>query len=227
MALLRELGVDYVLSGETMDETIKTTGCQMGFELDNLSERLFVYGHDGQRLDETLQNAIPYILQIKLMETAKVVLPVGTPHVLVELAKNNSKEAYESRSARYDAIRLSIALNDCTVPDAEFMHGFGSNAFFVMAALLHFLSVEGITFGEFVESIPEFHTATRNIDCRYRDIGKVIRNMHEEGAIRAEGVRVEREGGWAVILPDSGRPAIKVISHGMSENMPRNWQIFI
>ena len=63
------------------------------------------------------------------------------------------------------------------------------------------------------------------VKCDWQHKGRVIREIIEENKNREielfEGVRINNENGWVLILPDSERPVCNVYAEGASEEYAR------
>ncbi|MBR4539836.1 MAG: NTP transferase domain-containing protein [Clostridia bacterium] len=83
-----------------------------------------------------------------------------------------------------------------------------------LAALL--LIAEGMKDGpltELMRQIPRTHLSRREVPCDIRDKGRILRTLCGQADGRyamGEGLRISHRGGFATIVPDAHRPAVRV-----------------
>jgi mannose-1-phosphate guanylyltransferase / phosphomannomutase len=95
--------------------------------------------------------------------------------------------------------------------------------FDAMAALvkiLDFMSLNNYKLSDLVDMIPDFYINKQEVECPWNAKGKVIREIIQEknsDVIETiEGVKVYRDDGWVLVLPDSELPICKIISESSS-----------
>ncbi len=78
---------------------------------------------------------------------------------------------------------------------------------------------------EVVASLPEHNLIEASISCPSNLKGAVMRAMSEVAAgLKAEmteGIRLEKDGGWVLVLPDASEPLVQVFAEGVDEDMSR------
>jgi len=91
--------------------------------------------------------------------------------------------------------------------------------------LVDFMAGNNVTLYDLVNELPHFHMEKNEVKCDWQHKGRVIREIIEENKNREielfEGVRINNENGWVLILPDSERPVCNVYAEGASEEYAR------
>ena len=91
--------------------------------------------------------------------------------------------------------------------------------------LIDFMAGNSVTLYDLVNELPHFHMEKNEVKCDWQHKGRVIREIIEENKNREielfEGVRINSENGWVLILPDSERPVCNVYAEGVSEEYAR------
>jgi mannose-1-phosphate guanylyltransferase/phosphomannomutase len=78
---------------------------------------------------------------------------------------------------------------------------------------------------DLVNELPHFHMEKTEVQCEWQHKGRVIREIIEENKNMElelfEGVKINSENGWVLILPDSERPVCNIYAEGNSEEYAR------
>ena len=145
------------------------------------------------------------------------VLPFSMPQSLVDAILPQGGEPLYVGSGRYSsmqAVRMQEGPGD--IPDM--LGAFG--AWFdpaVQAVLLSARMVkEGIGLSELVKEAGECHVAEREVACPWEEKGRVLRTLVQdagragEQAETREGIRLIRNNGRVLVLPDVNRPVYRI-----------------
>src|SRR5699024_3381942 len=71
-----------------------------------------------------------------------------------------------------------------------------------------------------VDELPDYHYIKRELPCNWEDKGRIIRQLIEESEDKIEmfeGIKINNEKGWALILPDKERPNFNIYIEGFEE----------
>ncbi len=143
-----------------------------------------------------------------------VFLPPHAPDRLREIAAEKGWGVRERRLGLAETIAESRAFRPQRWLDFEhFYLGMASvPAFF---RLLDFLARYHKDLAELANQLADSHTGTIHVDCSWRDMGWVMRQLTEEYANElesvAEGVKIRHsDGGWTYVAPASGEPVLRV-----------------
>lgn len=92
------------------------------------------------------------------------------------------------------------------------------DAVMTTGALARLLAETGRRLDEVVASLPAHHLVEASVACPSGLKGAVMRGMAQAVAglevEMTEGIRVERDGGWALVLPDPAEPLVHVFAEG-------------
>jgi mannose-1-phosphate guanylyltransferase/phosphomannomutase len=159
---------------------------------------------------------------------ARIAVPVTAPHAVEEVAEACSATVLRTRSDRRTIMVLAADkdqhLTFAGGPGFEVifpeMHA-AFDAMYAVAKVLEFLGAEGRRLSELVEMLPRWHMATRIVSCPWEHKGRIMRSLIDEqrnGHIELlDGLRIEHDDGWVLVLPDATDPAFKVYAEGRSE----------
>lgn len=94
------------------------------------------------------------------------------------------------------------------------------DALYTFVALAGYLAAQNLTFPQALAALPETWQQARDVPCSWAAKGKVLRQLAEEEESRrvetVDGLKVYREEGWALVLPDADEPFYQVYSEALS-----------
>jgi mannose-1-phosphate guanylyltransferase/phosphomannomutase len=92
------------------------------------------------------------------------------------------------------------------------------DALYAVAKTLELLGAEQRKLSEFVDMLPDWRMAARSVACPWEHKGRIMRTLINEQRNNDielyDGLRVTREDGWVLVLPDASEPTFKVIAEG-------------
>lgn len=77
---------------------------------------------------------------------------------------------------------------------------------------------------DLLPKIPHTHMSRREVACDMRDKGRVLRTLcgqNAGGCVLGEGLRIAHHGGFATIVPDAHRPAVRVTGEAPDSEFAR------
>ncbi len=145
---------------------------------------------------------------------AIIAVPVTVPSAIEKIAADNGATVVRTRSDR----RAMMALAEREGGPLQFAGGSGYevifpefqpafDALYSTAKVLELLAAEQRPLSELVDLLPAWHSANRIVNCPWDRKGQIMRRLLDEtnGAKveLTDGLRVERDGGWVLVLPDA------------------------
>ncbi len=104
----------------------------------------------------------------------------------------------------------------------EFQPAF--DGIYATAKIMELLAAEHRKLSELVDMLPPWHVAGRVVPCPWDRKGAVMRSLHDEatqggnGKVETlDGVRLTREGGWVLVLPDATDASVNIWAEGTSD----------
>jgi len=89
------------------------------------------------------------------------------------------------------------------------------------AKLLEYLAIHRVRLSDVVNEVPACHMASQNVPCTWDAKGKVMRLLNERykeiKGRQIDGMKIELDGDWVLILPDPDRPLCRVLAEGSSD----------
>lgn len=196
---------------ETVRETGKKAGADLGAVLNPDGERLYLTTANGRLLEDEELQALITLLQLRHRFLPSIVVPVTAPCVHEELAQHLRGQVIRTSTSsrkRMEGLRSA----GVSFPPQTF------DGIRILLELLDFMTAEQKDLEELLQEIPPFHLKEKKIPCPWNQKGRIMRQLVEKtGSERVElieGLKVYEPDGWALILPDAEEPAYRIIAEG-------------
>lgn len=197
---------------------IKMNNYDIGVSIEGTSEKMMLVDNKGRIITEDMFIALISIIIFKTVQGGTVVVPVSASHVLEKIASENNGKILRSKTSPQDLMGKILG----TEIKEEMLEQFTMH-FDAMAGLIKiidFMKQNELALSELVDMIPEFHINKMDVECSWDTKGKVIRKLIQENDADSietiEGVKVFKDGGWVLVLPDAEEPICRVISESYS-----------
>jgi len=221
--LLEEIGCD-VEEAEHHDN-IKSKMCNlkadMGICLDSQGEELILFDENGNTLKGSkLKVLLTYLLLEDPSETSTIIAPIDSPSVLEKLAqKHQGKILYTKSNLQ---TRMENMINQGKSGEAQFALEF--DGIQALLKVLKTVNSKKKKLSQLIAEIPPFYLHKEALECPWEIKGKIIRSLVEkfdyyEHNDSIEGVRFKHAEGWTLIIPDSEKPRVNIISEGSSSEI--------
>jgi mannose-1-phosphate guanylyltransferase/phosphomannomutase len=87
---------------------------------------------------------------------------------------------------------------------------------------MELIASAGHSLSEIVDGLPQWHLASRRDHCPWERKGQIMRRLLDEtngeNVDLTDGIRVGREGGWVLVIPDASDPLFNVYAEGRSDD---------
>lgn len=201
---------------------IAGAGADLGVIMDRNADRLTLVDNRGRVVSDGLFIALTCILILKSGGSA-VAVPVTAPGVIEKLAGQYNGRVVRTKASTQFFMEQVLSDEICSLQGPLSQFSLNFDALAALARVIEFICQEGKGLAEIVDSIPEFHTSQKKIDCPWEAKGRVIRKLIEDHTDRPlellEGVKVYLDNGWALVLPDAEEPVCRVFSEGFSQEI--------
>ena len=212
--VLKESGCHIHNCPNNPEQERKQSGFDLSCQMSADCEAIALFDEMGNPVDPEIQRAIVSLIYLRDQPDGKIAVPCTAPDVFDQLAEKYSCTVVRTKSSKQ-------ALMAEVYGTPLFPLYFDGTA--VLLKLLEWMAREGVTLSQLVREIPEFHVREKAIPCPWKLKGSVMRTLMEEegagdhGIEMFEGIRINHEKGWALILPDSEEPVCRIFSEGVSE----------
>jgi len=213
---------------EQLGNIVQSLQANAGILIDPDAETLTLVDENGAIIDGERLLVLLTRLVASANPNAKIAVPVTAPHAVEVVAQERGATVIRTKSDRRSLMALaadpSQALSLAGGPSYEIifpeMHP-AFDAMYAAAKVLRFLATTGQKLSDLVAMLPEWHMATRIVSCPWEHKGRIMRSLIDEqrnGHIQLlDGLRIEHDDGWVLVLPDATDPAFRVLAEGRSE----------
>lgn len=212
---------------EQLANVTTSLGASLGILLDQHGEGLSLVDDRGRLIEQTRLLAVLTVLIARSQPGARIAVPMMAPTAIEAIARRFGATVERTRSDRRSLMALaaesgsSLAMA-CGVNYEpifpEFQPVFDS--LYAAAKVMELLAVEGTPLSAIVDELPPWHLAIRRDHCPWERKGAIMRRLlSETDGERVElidGIRIGRDGGWVLVLPDASEPQFNVYAEGRS-----------
>ncbi|HWR61411.1 MAG TPA: sugar phosphate nucleotidyltransferase, partial [Clostridia bacterium] len=210
-------------SSRIAELTVRYGAC-MGVVLKEDGESAVLIDHKGRILDKDKQLALTSLIILKSGMEKRLIVPHTASRVIEKMAECYSIEVVRTKNTPA-ALMKEMFDKKLNMEESLFQYILNFDGIWGVGSLLDFMAANSAILYDLVNELPHFHMERNEVQCDWRHKGRVIREIIEENKSREielfEGVRINSENGWVLILPDSERPVCNIYAEGSSEEYAR------
>ncbi len=212
--ILNELNCDVVKCKNGIEREMQAGCYDLGCRLDYNGETVILFDEAGNPVSKEMQTVLISLIYLKGKPGGKIVLPCTAPSIIDKLARQYNCSVVRTKSSKQAIMKESMGTD-------LFLMYFDGIA--LLTKLLERMALDNASLSDLIDEIPDFYVKEKEIPCPWNKKGTVMRYLIEEetkgeGKVEMfEGVRISRDKGWALILPDSDEPVCRVYSEGYNE----------
>ena len=201
----------------------------LGILLDWRGESLALVDDRGRIVEGSRLLALLTALVAGATPGARIAVPVMAPTAIELVARERGATVIRTRTDRRSLMALAAregsslafaggANFELIFP--EFAPVFDS--LYGAAKVMELLAGQRRKLSEIVDELPPSYLASRRDRCPWERKGQIMRRLLDEtngeDVELTDGIRVAREGGWVLVLPDAADPLFNVYAEGRSEH---------
>lgn len=214
-------GSDYTVNDEIsyLGNYVRLSGCDLGVYIDNNCEKLNLIDDKGRVLDNNILIAITALILFKKYQGSTFVVPISASNVLEQIAHKYNGKILRTKTSVQDIMYNLNQNSSQEVIEEQFAYYF--DAISSLIKIMDFLESNKLKLSDLVDTVPEFHMSRKTVECPWDMKGKVIRSIAEdkdgESKELLEGVKIYKDNGWVLILPDAEEPVCSIIGESSKE----------
>ena len=204
-------------------------GANMGILFDHDGETFALIDDTGRIIEGDRLLALMTLCVARSKKGARIAMPVTVPSAIERIAEENGATIVRTRSDR----RSVMAFAEHERASLDFAGGGGHepifpqfqpvfDALFAATKLMEMVAAERRNLSELVDVLPQWHLVTRTIACPWERKGEVMRTLLDEQKQHdielIDGIRVSRDGGWILVLPDASDPTLNIFAEGRTDS---------
>jgi mannose-1-phosphate guanylyltransferase/phosphomannomutase len=206
-------------NGYVAEMTVKH-GASIGIVFSEDGESIVLIDHKGRVLSKDKQLALISLIILKTGMDKRLIVPHTASRVIEKMAECYSIEVVRTKNTPADIMKAMFE-HKSGLEESLYQYILNFDGIWCAGNLLDFMAENSVILYDLVNELPHFHMEKNEVRCDWQHKGRVIREIIEENKNRElelfEGVRINSENGWVLILPDSERPVCNIYAEGVSE----------
>jgi mannose-1-phosphate guanylyltransferase/phosphomannomutase len=213
---------------ERLGAVVQSLEANLGILIDSDGETFALVDDKGRIVGRNRLMALITLLIVRANKGARIAMPVTVPNAVEHIAAEHGATIVRTRSDRRSLMALADKEGstllfaggaDYEMIFPEFQPAF--DGLYAAAKVMELLAAEQQPASELVDLLPTWHVAGRSVPCPWDRKGSVMRALHDEarsgefGTI--DGIRLPRNGGWVLILPDASEASVNIIAESTTD----------
>ncbi len=207
---------------KSISKKIKKQKADMGILIGENGENLVLIDDTGRIIEKERYTVLATLILLKMGMNKKIVVPYTSPKAIEDMAKKYNAQIIRSKTSPAEIMNaiLNIGNNE---GESFIQYIFYFDAILAAAKIIDFLVQNSFKLSDIVDEIPVFYFVKEEVSCDWKDKGRIIKEIivdYKEQNMDMElfeGVKINNNKGWALILPDSERPVFNVYAESFSE----------
>ncbi len=210
---------------QTLSSIVCSLNADIGFLLDNNSEKIRVVDRLGNQVSDMLLLLLVTSLYLRSYTTKLIAVPVVASMGVEEIASDYGVQVARLRSDHLAMMDAMVNLDPGFVGGTRggFIYpGFqrGADAMFAAVKILELMAKGGITLAEVRGDFEGYFVKEAEVPCGWNKKGQVMRRLmeHSEPYERdlIDGVRINHGDHWVLVTPDRNRASFRIVAESRS-----------
>lgn len=199
-----------------MAKNIVENNLDFGVVLSQNGERILLVDEKGRIIDDEKYNILTTLILLKSKKIKKIVIPHTMPMIIQKLTQKHDVEIIKTKHSH--SCFMNAVLRD---EEMFTQYLFNFDAISAVCKIIDFLAENKIRLSNIVDQIPEFYFIKKQIECEWDDKGRVIKNIimqsNNKNIELFEGVRINTDKGWCLVLPDKEKALFNLYTEGVCQ----------
>ncbi|MBC8059865.1 MAG: nucleotidyltransferase [Clostridiaceae bacterium] len=202
---------------------VVTSGASLGIFLEDEAEEAIFIDEKGNIIKDGRFETINALVLLKSTKINSLIVPVTASAALKDVAEICGVQFARTKTSQKSILdyyfKLEKKLSKREVANTYLM---SLDRVSTLMFTLNYMSISKQTLSEINSLVPKYYSKTREINCPWNLKGRVMRSMIEESTAKSvdliEGVKLNYENSWALVIPDSDEPICRVYTESMKES---------
>lgn len=195
----------------------------LGLHIDSHGESIELYDESGVPIAKDTMMGLIGLICFKQDKDIDLVVPHTASTIMERMATTYDSNVIRTKTKKRAIMEEILKRGESSKRNTLDRFSLYFDGLAVAIGVIDLMAREQQKLSSLIEQIPKTYMSTRNVECPWGNKGRVMRTLIEEetkGNNRIElfeGIKVNKEEGWALIVPDSDEPLCTIYSEGMSE----------
>jgi mannose-1-phosphate guanylyltransferase/phosphomannomutase len=219
-SIFKELRVSIRIYDEFNDilglrKEVIESSASMGIRIDDECEGAIFIDEKGNIIRDDLYDALNSLVMLKSNDIRTLVVPVTASSTMEKIAQMCGCKFIRTKTSQKFILDAYLK-NEKSLSRREIVNAYlmTLNSISVCALTINLMATCNLPLSSIVSQIPKYYTARKEVKCPWNMKGKVMRNLIEENNSKSvdliEGVKLNFDDGWALVLPDADEPLCRV-----------------
>ncbi len=203
-----------------MAEQVVKKGAEMGIVFSEDGESAVIIDHKGRVIDSQKYITMASLLVLKSGTPAKLVVPYTATRKIEGMASRFNSSVVRTKSIPSEIMKHMIGIdNSSKVESLQYLLHYDSIR--GIGCIIEYLIENSLSLADLIKELPELYMQKQEVQCQWQSKGRVIREIiegHKDKQLELlEGVMINDEKGWVLVLPDSEKPVCNIYTEGATE----------
>lgn len=219
-AILQELKVNVKIYGEFNDmlglkKEVLENNANLGVRIDDECEDSLIIDEKGNIIKDDLYDALNALVMLKFNDIRTLVVPVTASSTMEQIAEMCGCKFIRTKTSQ-KCILDAYLKNESRIGKREMINAYlmSLDSIGICMLAINLMAACNLPLSRILAQIPKYYIAKKEVKCPWNMKGKVMRNLIEENDSNSvdliEGVKLNFDDSWALILPDAEEPLCRV-----------------
>jgi mannose-1-phosphate guanylyltransferase/phosphomannomutase len=212
---------------DRLSRIVKTLEADAGFWIGPSGEKIRLVSGSGHVFSSREALSVLAVLVCKAEKEGCLVVPVAAPQIVDTLAKAGGLTVQRVRSDGYSLVEAARNRQVRLVASMDDRFGFPAfqphfDGLFSAAKIMELSARAGLSLDQAFAKLPQHAHHHLQLPCPWESKGGLMRRVSEDAvdqrASFTDGVRIDTDRGWALILPDQHRPIAHIYVEAVEQS---------
>lgn len=219
-SMLEELKVNIKIYDEFNDiiglrKEVIESNANLGVRIGDECEESIIIDEKGQVIRDDLYDALNALVMLKTTNIRTLVVPVTASSTMEQIAEMCGCKFIRTKTSQKFILDAYLK-NEKGVSRREMVNAYlmTLDSISVCMLTINLMAACNLPLSSILTQIPKYYIAKKEVKCPWNMKGKVMRNLIEENNSNSvdliEGVKLNFDDGWALVLPDAEEPLCRV-----------------
>ena len=204
---------------DRLSRIVKTLEADAGFWIGPSGEKIRIISGSGRVFSSREALSTLTVLVCEAESEGSLVVPVAAPQAVDDLAKGKGLTVQRTRSDGHSLVQAANNRRVRLVASMDDRFGFPVfqphfDGLFSAAKIMELGARAGLSLDEALAKLPRHTYHHLQLPCPWESKGGLMRRMSEDAvdqqASFTDGVRIDKERGWVLVLPDQYRSVVHI-----------------
>lgn len=198
-----------------LKKAVIESNANLGIKIDDECEDSILIDEKGNVIKDELFDAMNALVMLKSSNIKTLVAPVTASSTMEQIAQLCGCKFIRTKTSQKSILDAYVK-NETNVTRREIVTAYlmTLDRISVCMLTLNLMATSNLPLSSILSQVPKYYITKKEVKCPWNMKGKLMRNLIEENDSKSvdliEGVKLNYEDGWALVLPDADEPLCRV-----------------